>query len=153
MYLYLVRHGEAKSRDADPARPLSEKGLIDVKKVAREASGRRVTVINIYHSGKMRAKQTAELFAEEVKPSQGVLEKDGLNPDDDPAIWEDRLSDTRTNVMLVGHLPHVERLASRLLPGERYSGGSFDPGKIVCLERDINGRWSLIWEISPSDIT
>ncbi len=38
MFLYLVRHAEAKREEEDPARPLSEKGLEDITKVASYVS-------------------------------------------------------------------------------------------------------------------
>jgi phosphohistidine phosphatase len=51
--------------------------------------------------------------------------------------------------MLVGHLPHLSRLASWLLigdPGKEIL--RFRNGGIVCLAR-AGGRWLLQWILAP----
>ena len=118
MYLYLVQHAEAMSKDADLSRSLTEKGIEDVKKVAAFASGLNIEVHQILHSGKMRALQTAQLIADYLPPDMGVIGADGLLPMDDPAIWMERLPGMKDNVMLVGHLPYMAKLASLILCGE-----------------------------------
>ena len=150
MFLYLVRHGEARSKDEDPERSLSAKGVDDVRKVALAKPKKKVTVASIFHSGKARAEQTAQIIANEISPSKGVLEKEGLKPNDDPAVWVSRLEDVDEDIMLVGHLPNLEVLASLLL-----GRGSvrFIAGQAVCLERGSHGSWSLKWTIAPSDIS
>ncbi len=150
MFLYLVRHGEAKNKDEDPERALSDKGINDVKKVAEAVPGKDVKLAVAFHSGKARAKQTAEIIAEVVSPPQGVSQKDGLSPHDDPDIWVNRLKDMNDDVMLVGHLPHLESLASTLLGS---IGGSFSAGQIMCLERDNYGKWSKKWTVAPENVT
>ncbi len=88
MYLYLIQHGEAKSEAEDPARPLSEKGIRDARKVASFiSSNTRIDVEYINHSGKVRAAQTAEIFSEYIRMSKGAYEAEGLAPMDDPAEW------------------------------------------------------------------
>jgi phosphohistidine phosphatase len=150
MFLYLVRHGEAKSKDEDSERSLSGAGVEDVKNVALAISKKEVVVKNIFHSGKARAEQTAQIIADAISPSKGVLEKEGLKPNDDPAVWASRIEDMDDSIMLVGHLPNLEVLASLLL-----GRGSvwFSVGQTVCLERDTQGSWSLKWTIAPADIS
>ena len=152
MYLYLIQHGEAKSEKEDSARPLSEKGSRDARKVASFVSSNTgVAVELIFHSGKLRAAQTAEIVAEYLKPSKGVSERDGLTPMDDPAIWAKRL-ETGADLMLVGHLPHLARLASLLICGNPEAGViNFHMGGIVCLKRD-DAQWSVEWMIAPAMI-
>ncbi len=83
MLVYLVRHGEAVPDNVDPARPLSEKGRAEVEETAKQLLADGAKVDEIWHSGKLRAKQTAEIIAR-VLGVEKVLEKPGLKPDDPP---------------------------------------------------------------------
>ena len=150
MFLYLVQHGEAKKEEEDPSRPLSDKGIEDVKKVASYISRLNIEVEEVLHSGKTRAKQTAELLAGSTMTAKGVSQTDGLAPLDDPALWAERLK-TRTNpLILVGHLPHLGKLSSLLLSGDKEKNIiAFKMGGVVCLKRDDAGMWSLQWIITP----
>lgn len=66
MRLYLVQHGEAKKEEEDPLRPLSERGREDVQRVAKYVEKLDIKASIIFHSGKLRAKQTAEILAEKL---------------------------------------------------------------------------------------
>ena len=152
MNLYLVQHAEALSKDLDPQRPLSPKGLADIQKVAEYAAKNcKIIAEQVLHSGKLRAQQTAETLASNLNLSTPV-ETDGLAPLDDPEIWATRLSARSDSIMLIGHLPHMGRLAATLMCGDPESNPvRFQMGGIVALERDEN-RWSLQWMIIPSII-
>jgi phosphohistidine phosphatase len=151
MYLYLIQHGEAKSKEEDPARPLSDRGRSDVAKVASHVSS--ITVDSLYHSGKRRAVETAEIFSEHIKPKEGIYEEEGLASMDDPGIWAGRLKTEEKDTMLVGHLPHMARLASLLLTGDSEAGVvEFRMGGIVCLKKE-EGKWSLQWMVVPEIIS
>jgi phosphohistidine phosphatase len=153
MNIYLVQHADAKSEQEDPFRPLSAKGREDITRVAAYLSQLNIPVGKIFHSTKVRAKQTAEILFEHLKPSRGVSEADGLSPLDEPAIWAERLSDLPDGVVLVGHLPHLARLASLLLCGETDKNiVSFRMAGIVCLGRDDTGSWSVQWMLTPDVI-
>ncbi len=148
MDLYLVQHGEAKAEADDPARPLTDRGRREVEHVARVAAA-RVQVASIAHSGKLRALQTAEILAAELRPPRGVRQLAGLAPMDDPAIAQQAALQATDRVMLVGHLPHLSRLASLLLVGDSAREiVAFRMGGIVCLGRD-EGRWRLKWILTP----
>lgn len=154
MRLYLVQHAESKRKEEDPSRPLSEKGWRDIRKVARYAEKHlHVQVDRIVHSGKLRAKQTAEALDERLRPQNGVVAVDGLEPLADPEIWKNRLAETTEDTMMVGHLPHLSKLAGYLLTGDATNEViTFTTGCIVCLERDENGRWTVQWMITPEII-
>jgi phosphohistidine phosphatase len=147
--LSLVQHGLAKSDDEDPQRPLTESGSDDVARVARWAVERLgAQPARIVHSGKLRARQTAEIWSAllGVEAEEG----DGLAPNDDPTNWLDRLTDETADVMLVGHLPHLARLAAALLTGD--SGGqviAFQQGGLAALERTDSG-WVVTLVLPPS---
>ena len=63
--LYLVQHGEAKSKAEDPQQPLAEQGREDVAQVVAFAAGAGLQVRQIRHSGKRRAEETALSCAQE----------------------------------------------------------------------------------------
>ncbi len=96
MFLYLARHGEPLSVDLDPRRPLSKRGLRDVRRVGEFlAGGGDVRVERIFHSPKQRALETAQALAEYVNPPDSVLEAEGLLPMDAPSDWAYKVSQTR----------------------------------------------------------
>jgi len=154
MFLYLVRHAEAKTEAEDPARPLSEKGLHDIRKTASRLAGMGLAVDRILCSRKLRAKQTAEVLSEHLRPRQGVSETDGLAPTDDPGVIATLLQGMEGSLMLVGHLPHLERLASLLVCGKADKRVvSFQTAGAVCLGRDESGTWSFHWTVTPQTVS
>jgi phosphohistidine phosphatase len=78
---------ESKPESADSQRPLTDKGRADVEHVALYIAGLGLQVTRIFHSSRLRAKQTAEIFVQREEKS----------------------------LMIVGHLPHLSRLASLLI--------------------------------------
>ena len=155
MILYLVQHAEAKQEQEDPERPLSEKGWADIRKVAAfVAEQTNIRVDSIMHSGKTRARQTAEVLAKSLNPPEGIREADGLQPLADPSTWADRLAEVEEDVMLVGHLPHLSKLSAHLLCQDEHQGIiDFQRGGIVCLGRDESGIWSVRWMVIPQILT
>jgi len=152
MEIYLMQHAESKSKDEDPERPLTDKGRGDTERVA--AYGRNHTDIDIkiiFHSGKLRAIQTAEILAGYLSPAQGVRESDGLEPMADPDIWAERISTSKGNIMLVGHLPHLGNLAGVLLSADESKNVvNFQNSGIVKLARAEECDWMIDWIIVPS---
>lgn len=95
MRLYLIQHGEAKSEEEDPDRPLTDRGVTDVRRVVGVAAGAgSVVVERIFHSGKTRARHTAAAWGEAL--GVPIDEADGLAPRDDPAIWAARITAAAT---------------------------------------------------------
>lgn len=153
MNIYLVQHAEAKREDQDPSRPLSEKGLQDIQKVASYVSRLNIGVDAILHSTKLRARQTAEILFAHLKPLKGISETDSLSPLDDPHVWGERLKKYSDSVILVGHLPHLARLASLLLCGNPDRNAvSFRMAGMVCLESSGNNTWALQWMLTPETV-
>jgi len=149
MHLYLVQHGQPKAESEDSQRPLTDKGKSEVESVARHIANSGVTIHRIFHSGKLRARQTAELFAQYLAPAQGVAEKSGLGPTDEPGEAKRIVQQAEDSVMLVGHLPHLSRLASLLLlDNAEKEVISFKMGGVVCLGRK-NEAWSVDWILLP----
>jgi phosphohistidine phosphatase len=150
MLLYLVRHGEAYSEAADPDRSLTEAGKATVDGMAQLATAFKIPTSQIFHSGKNRARQTADIFSKYLKPSVGVTEIKAIKPYDDVTKIAPEL-DTALNTMLVGHLPFMERLVSYLITGSPdKSIIKFQTGGIVCLDRiEKNGSWHVKWALMP----
>jgi phosphohistidine phosphatase len=145
MHLYLLQHGVPKTAEEDPERPLSERGVHDVQKVANFIYG--VDVEDIFHSGKLRARETAEIMGRKL--AVRVEKKDGLTPMDPPILWAERLTSMEMDTMLVGHLPHLGKLAALLLVGDPEADVvEFRQGGIVCLRRE-KGKWTLQWMVVP----
>ena len=149
MVLYLVQHAEAKSKEEDPERDLTEKGRRDLERVARYLKRLHVQVGQIFHSGKTRAHSTAKILAQQVQPAAGVSEAPGLKPMDDPETWAERVADLEEDTLLVGHLPHLGKLASLLTSGDQEKGVvNFQMGGVVRLRRD-EGNWGVDWMMVP----
>ncbi len=147
--LFLVQHGEAKTKDEDPERPLTGRGAAVVEKMAAWAARAGVKVEEIRHSGKRRAEQTAGILGRHLAPDRGVVAVAGLNPKDDVEPVARELAGRDEPLMLVGHLPFLDRLASHLVAGDPEAAvARFRNAGIVCLERDA-GAWSLLWAVTP----
>jgi phosphohistidine phosphatase len=123
MIVYLVRHGDAVPEEKDPARPLSAKGRAEVEATARKLGDEGARVEEIWHSGKLRAKETAELIARILNVTK-VIEKKGLKPDDPVTPIAELLRKTNKTILIAGHLPFIPKLIAvlRTEKGEDYSG-------------------------------
>jgi phosphohistidine phosphatase len=142
---YLVRHGEAVSEAADAKRPLSPIGRQQIERVGRLALAKNVQVSAIFHSGILRAKQTAAILGEQFGTAIKVEPISGLLPEDDPAIVKAELESADSSLMLVGHLPHMNRLAALLVNGDiDREAVAFGPGTLVCCSRAGSG-WKIAW--------
>ncbi len=151
MALYLVQHGRSHAKDVDPDQGLTEKGRAEVQRIADVARGYGVSVHTILHSGKTRARQTAAILAEALTPVGGVKEKTGLKPMDDVTALSG-LIDSTADMMLVGHLPFMQRLTSWLITGSiEPPVFQFQNGGIVCLKEnpDLSG-WVIAWSLMPN---
>lgn len=150
MRLYLMQHGPATSKEENPDRPLTEEGAEVVRRVAQflgKAGG--VTAGEIRHSGKLRARQTAETMVARLGAEVSVHESANLGPTDDVTIVADELGEESGDLMLVGHLPYMDRLASLLVCGDAdREGFRFEQGGALCLESGEDG-WQVAWMIVP----
>jgi len=151
MALYLVQHGKCLTKDVDPEKGLSQEGIAEVRRIAEVAKGYNIKPAAICHSGKKRARQTAEIFSEALAPPEALRQVEGIKPLDDVTIFAGELEAGRT-VMLVGHLPFMERLCSFLITGSiEPPVFKFQNGGIVCLERfPENGNWAIQWTLMPN---
>jgi len=147
---YLSQHGLAVEKQHDPARPLSTQGREDIARVAGFLSlftKPRPSII--YCSDKLRARQSADMFAEGWQAAS-PLSTSELAPNADPTPMAQRLSNSSTDIMVVGHLPYLEQLASYLLLGLKNGAPiRFVNGGVVCLQRNQT-TWQICWHINPT---
>ncbi len=151
MKLYLLRHAQANSPAVDPEKGLSPEGVAQAKKMSEivpQLANLEVKVV--LHSGKQRALQTAEIMAENMMPNPRIMQANNLEPEGDVQVWVERALTSEENVMLVGHLPHLGRLAACLLSrDESREVFDFTTATLACLVRDSDGDWCLDWLLRP----
>ncbi len=152
MKLYLIQHGEAKPEAEDPERSLTRRGEEEARRVAMAAKRLGLHPSKICHSGKLRAKQTANLFAEALnRPAEAAQ---GLSPNDDVRPWRARISEGSDDLMLVGHLPFLEKLVSLLISGDENKRlVFFRYSVIVCLDQREDKGWGVRWILTPEMVS
>ena len=150
MKLYLVQHAKAASKDVDPERSLTEEGIREVRKVTAFIKSLNLCVDYLWHSGKKRAQQTANFLAEVITINEEHTAHDGLAPNDDVKAIENQIMSAKQDIMIVGHLPFLSKLASLLLTGNDSSETvAFKNAGIVCLNYSGDNQWHLDWMIIP----
>ena len=148
MKLYLVQHGEARSELEDPERSLTARGEEETGKICEAAKRLGIRPTKIYHSGKKRAVQTAGMIAARLDLPAQIGE--GLNPNDDIRPWVERISAEPEDLMIVGHLPFLEKLASFFIcEDEGARAVLFRYSALVCLEKRETGRWAVHRVLKP----
>jgi phosphohistidine phosphatase len=137
MRLYLVQHGEATTEEVNPERPLTDKGKKDATKIAQFLKSAGIIIDVIWHSTKLRAIETAQIFAQELLPKEGREQKEGLAPNDPVnAVFANVLS-KKKDIMIVGHLPFLQKITHlALLNLETAAIIKFNMAAVVCLEQN-----------------
>ena len=148
MYLYILQHGEAVPKETHPDRPLSEQGMRDVRILALHMQNTGVQLGNVFHSGKLRAEQSAGLIVEKLSPHIQPVQTEGLNPNDDPAVIIEDIEQMDANILIASHMPFVSRLCSTLLTGTLDAEFASVPGTLFCLEK-ADDKWRLAYMLRP----
>jgi len=147
--ILLVHHGDAVNPAVDAARPLSGRGLGEVARLAEQAAARGVKPDIIWHSGKLRARQTAEAYWTACNPLASFSATRGLQPDDPPIWMRDQLAGETRSIVVVGHMPHMPRLLRLLVTGDAESVTvNFPQHGCVALAAD-GDRWKEMWRLDP----
>ena len=149
MTLFLVHHGDAVGPDVDPRRPLSDIGRAAVALLADQAARRGAKPSVVWHSGKLRARQTAQEYWRACNALAEFGATRDLQPEDQPVWMLDRLLGEARDIMLVGHYPHMPALHSLLVTGGIGSAqASFPQHGIVALESSDGGEtWRESWKL------
>jgi phosphohistidine phosphatase len=118
---------------------------VAVTALAAEAAARHARPDLVWHSGKLRARQTAEIFWRALNALAQFSATRDLQPDDPPEWIRDRLCGESRDVLIAGHFPHLPRLLSLLLLNAPVP---FPVHGVISLERAEGGEiWTEQWKL------
>ena len=147
MKLYLVQHGQSLPKEVDPKQPLSEEGRVNTERIGEFLKMKDIRVDSIWRSAKLRAIETAEIIAHYLE-NKSIIERDDLNPLDPVDKFPEEITKLDKSLVIVGHLPFLQKLASLLLTGSPdFELVSFMYSGVVCLE--CKERWKIAWFLTP----
>lgn len=147
MKLYLVQHGLSQPKEVDPERPLSPEGEAESRLTADFLKEKNIRVSRIWHSPKKRAVQTARVMAESLA-SPETQERNDLNPLDPVGSLTEEIVSSDRDLMIVGHLPFLQKLTSLLMTGtEDDELVSVRNSGVICLE--YTDSWRVLWAVIP----
>lgn len=150
MKLYLMQHGESVSKEVDLDRPLTTRGERDVRQVADFMKQAGVSVNRILHSGKTRARQTAEILASVLLADGNIAAIEGIAPNDPVESFAATIIADEADLLIVGHLPFLARLVSWLITYDADQPlVACQPGSVICLEQNESLNWQIIWMVRP----
>ena len=102
----------------------------------------------VWHSGKLRARQTAEAFWRACNPLAECSAARDLQPDDPAWRIRDRLRGETRDLLIAGHFPHLPRLLTLLVTNRDEPLISFPLHGVVAIEReDADETWTEMWRI------
>jgi phosphohistidine phosphatase len=152
--LYLIRHGVAAERGEeypdDSKRPLTSDGIARLRKEAKALEALDVCFDQILSSPLVRARQTADIFAEALKAP--VANTDALTPAGSPAAVIQELGKhmRKARIALVGHEPNMGELAAYLIGAK--AALPFKKGAICRIDFSVfppKGKGELTWFVTP----
>lgn len=147
--IFFAQHGLALDKIANPDRPLSKVGIEQTSAIAQQIHASDITVSQIFHSGKLRARQTAEIFAKHLSVTS-VTAIDNLSPNDDARLITQNLQ--TNDALYVGHLPHLEKLATYLVTGKTEPNIiKFQNSAALCLNKHEN-NYLIQWYLTANII-
>ena len=148
MTLLLVHHADAVGPDVDTRRPLSPVGQAQAARAAAAAAARGAHPAVIWHSGKLRARQTAEAFWRACNPFAEFSAMRDLQPDDSPNWMRDRLRGDARDILIAGHFPFMPRLLGTLLVGDDQVADFPQHGVVALVSDDEGETWREVWRFS-----
>lgn len=162
MRLYLVRHAIAVDRESplvvsDAARELTPEGVQKMRRNAAALRQHGVKLGEVWTSPLLRARQTAEILAEELGNEALVHTVKSLEPN---GHFEELLARLDENagldaVALVGHEPFLGEFTSFLIGGPRNLSIPFKKGGVACIEIEEFKpplRGQLCWLLTPKQM-
>jgi len=149
MNLYIVRHGKAAKGAKDRLRPLTKRGIRETSTVASFLKRLGVQPSVIWHSDRVRAVETARIL-EILQPKRGLIEQKHMGPDD-PIVPMLRLIEKgESDVMIVGHLPHLGKLVANLINAKKSDDILRFPPSTTVILTDQEGEWSIEAVLPPA---
>src|ERR1041385_3939688 len=123
MNIFILRHGLAVDHGApgypdDASRPLTAEGKAKVRQIARAIEKLDLDFDLILSSPLKRARQTAEIAAEELRLNKKLAFSDALTPHGNTKDLINQINQLEPkNIVLVGHEPYLSELISLLVSG------------------------------------
>lgn len=163
MNLFFLRHGIAVDRRtsrhaSDAERPLTPKGRRQLRKTATAIHGMKLRFDVILSSPLVRAQQTAEMVADELRLKQRLVLADELKPGGNAKKLVQRINRLKPipeNLLLVGHEPNLGELISLFLTGRMDAGITLKKGGMAKLETDclrVGKHATLAWLLTPAQM-
>jgi len=147
-----MRHGEAEGIYEGEEPSLTLSGESEVNQIGEALFSKEIQLDHIYHSGKLRARQTAEIVKSKLGVDIAISEKEGLKPNDSVSAFAGNLMDENGNIMVVGHLPFMADLTAHLLEKTKSEMMfRFNTASVACLEDALPLGWNLLWFINPEN--
>ncbi len=144
MRVYLLHHADAVGPDINPQRPLSSAGVEHAERLATLAQARGTGPAAIWHSGKLRARQTAEPFWRLCSPFAEFKMVRGLGPDDPPDIIHTAILGESRDLLIAGHMPNIAAIRRRLVG----DAAEFPHHGFVAVETEDQGvTWRELWRL------
>lgn len=142
MTVLLIHHAEAVSPAVDPQRPLTQAGYLHATRMAELARDRGAAPATIWHSGKLRSRETGHAFLSVCAPFAKFQMVRGLGPDDSPGIIQAAIQRESQDLALVGHWPSLPALLQLLSP---MSAPMPQHGVVALTTSDQGVTWSETW--------
>lgn len=150
MKVYLMRHGDYAEKDSDLHSHLSKAGELQVKRIGDFLLSKDVKIAHFFHSGKLRAQQTAELLAKKIHYKGMIEERSGLHPFDLVSPIASEINQADQDVFYIGHMPFMGKLVAKLVTdNEGYDIIFFKTATLVCLEKIVDSTWVIKWVVNP----
>ena len=152
MRLIIIRHGEANNPVLDPRKGLSIKGVAQAEEIAGFLRMQQDDLHEIWHSPKERAAQTAGIIAQILGLKSATVKRNDLNPNSSVEPVAAEITAQKQNVIIVSHLPFVDRLAGFMTGGNADAGlFRFTTCTALCLQKSDSWLWKIQWMVSPDN--
>ena len=152
MKLYLMQHALAYPAEENPERALSPTGIGQAKAAGRGIKRLNLSFDLIVASPKRRSHQTAALIAESVRfPYSDILTTEAVLPDRSAQELLTLLQkeSAENHVLVVGHMPHLAKVASALLQGGRLQ---IENAGLTCFDFNQPEAATLEFHLRPEQL-
>jgi phosphohistidine phosphatase len=152
MRLYFIRHGHAEDAQGpefdDFARRLTPKGTETTRALAALLKGLGLAPAKLYSSPRVRARQTADILAKELRVTVSVREEVnfGFNAAAAAALIAGQPDDC--DVLFIGHEPDLSLVTAELIGGGEVVMKKGGLARIDLISREpLKG--ALLWLLAP----
>ncbi len=153
MILYVIRHGRAEaasSQGGDSNRHLTQQGRELLKRSTAGLVRHRVEIDRIFSSPILRARETAEVYAQELGwPEPELLDALSMARSAEDILAE--LPGKGDRIAIVGHMPTVGEVVGLAVMAQRSGVQPFGTGTVAKVEFSGEpriGSGTLCWQYS-----